>query len=157
MPSILALPPDRAPKAAWQRVATMLSSVAMTMDQVERGYSAYLRGDRESGGYNAAKREEALLAFCVAEGLAPAPVAALAIQFRADVYISALSNGYDIKAEDPERYETIATDPFTVWRNYDYQIMVGEVRTIAGEDTDDPDPEPEPDPDQFDFFPGLAG
>ncbi|KAK0357893.1 hypothetical protein LTR94_037580, partial [Friedmanniomyces endolithicus] len=77
--------------------------------------------------------------------LAPAPVAALAIQFRADVTISALSNGYDIKAEDPERYETIATDPFTVWRNYDYEIAVGEVRTIAGEDPDDPEPEPDPD------------
>ena len=155
MPTMLEIPPEGAPRRDYERVIALLNSVTMTMDQVERGYSAYLRGDRESGGYNEAKREEALLAFCVAEGLAPAPVAALAIQFRADVYISALSNGYDIKAEDPERYETIATDPFTVWRNYDYEIAVGEVRTIAGEDPDDP--EPVPDPDQFDFFPALAG
>lgn len=155
MPSILDLPPEGAPRKEWERVVEALNGVQMTMDQVERGYDAYLGGDREAGGYDDKKREEALLAFCTAEGLAPAPAAALAILLRAEVVISALSNGYDRAAEDPEGHEAIATAPFTLYRNYDYEIAVGKVTVIDTVDPDDPDEEP--DPDQFDFFPELAG
>lgn len=149
MPTMLEIPPEGAPRREYERVIALLNSVTMTMDQVERGYDAYLRADR-AGGYDQAKREQALLAFCETEGLAPAPVAALAIVLRADVYISALSNGYDIKNEDPDRFETIATDPFTLFHNYDYEIVVGEMRVIGDDDS-------EPDSDQFDFFPALIG
>lgn len=149
MSTMLEIPPEGAPRREYERVIALLNSVTMTMDQVERGYDAYLRADRV-GGYDQAKREQALLAFCEAEGLAPAPAAALAIVLRADVYISALSNGYDIKNEDPERFETIATDPFTLFHNYDCEIVVGEMRVIGDDDS-------EPDPDQFDFFPALTG
>ena len=123
------LPEESAPVSEWKQFVEALNAVTLTMDQIERGYDVYTASALE-------EREDGLIRFAQEEGLAPANVAATAIILRADVFMDALSNGFDMKAENPERYATIATDPFTLYRVYDdYQVVAGKWQ-VDPDDTD---------------------
>lgn len=96
--------------ASFEQAAELLSSVSLTPDQVERGYSVYI-----GAGFAAHEvRLEALFKFAETEGLKPAPVAAQAILLRAYPIVDALSGGVDLKNEVPAVYEDIMTGPITV-------------------------------------------
>lgn len=123
------LPDESAPASEWKEFVAALNAITLTMDQIERGYDAYVASALED-------REDVLIRFAQDEGIFPPNVAATAIILRAYVYMDALSNGYDMKAENPERYATIATDPFTLYRVYeDCQVVVGGWQ-VDPEDTD---------------------
>lgn len=123
------LPEENAPVSEWKQYVEALNAVTLTMDQIERGYDVYTASALE-------EREDGLIRFAREEGLSPPNVAATAIILRAYVYMDALSDGFDIKAEDPERYARIATLPFTLYREYgDYQIRVGKWQ-VDPDDTD---------------------
>lgn len=123
------LPEETAPVSEWRQCVEALNAVTLTMDQIERGYQVYTAASMEVD-------EETLMRFAQEEGLSPPNVAATAIIMRAYVYMDALSNGYDMKAENPQGYATIATDPFTLYRVYgDYQVVVGKWQ-VDPDDTD---------------------
>ncbi|QCI92873.1 hypothetical protein FA702_04400 [Novosphingobium sp. EMRT-2] len=123
------LPEENAPVSEWKQFVEALNAVPLTMDQIERGYDVYTASALE-------EREDGLIRFAREEGLSPANVAATAIIMRAYVFTDALADGYDMKAENPQGYATIATDPFTLYRVYgDYQVVAGKWQ-VDPDDTD---------------------
>lgn len=112
-PLVLPLPsPKRAAEVA--NVLALLNAVAMTIDQFERGRCAYIGGASDpfdSAFYD--KRAAALHAFCHAEGLLPADVAARAILVRWDEVGEAWDCGVDLKKSNPAVYESMVTGPIT--------------------------------------------
>lgn len=95
--------------AKFEEAARLLSSVVLTPDQVERGYSIYIG----AGFAPHEVRLAALRAFAEEEGLQPAHAAAEAILVRAYPIVDALSGGVDLKNEVPAVYEDIMTGPIT--------------------------------------------
>ena len=123
------LPDERAPVSEWKEYVAALNAITLTMDQIERGYAVHISSALED-------RDDALIRFAQGEGILPPNVAATAILLRAYMFADALFDGFDIKAEDPERYARIATLPFTLYREYgDYQIRVGKWQ-VDPDDTD---------------------
>lgn len=96
-------------EAIFEAAASLLSSVRMTPDQVERGYQVYVAG----GLIPHEAKLDLLRGFAELEGLKPARVAASAILVRAYQIVDALADGIDLKKEVPAVYEDIMTGPIT--------------------------------------------
>jgi len=91
------LPPYDAPREDWVRAFAELNAVPMTLDQIVRGYSAACPA--QSGGVFDIRL---LRAFCEAEGLLPADVAAEAIIVRWEPVLEAgFEGGIEIFEGDP--------------------------------------------------------
>jgi hypothetical protein len=89
-------------RAKFEKALAALNAIQLTADQLERGNSVFVRTHSEA----------AVEAFCEAEGLLPADVAATAIMVRYGKIVEAQCNGIpDPKTEMPEIYELFVSGP----------------------------------------------